>query len=882
MRSHDALTARPLRRFVAAGAFCAALIAFPAVARQADERPQPTRPGIVNPDVDGSDVIVPAGVFEGNGEEASRDPLGRRKSGDELVPLGFKDVELASIFKYVAEETGKVVIPINLTTLQTKKVTLISDALVPRSRALDLIFETFRLNGVGVIESRDQIIVGDLNQLAGVAIPPIIRADQDIMQMTQKGNLVSAFFQLKNAKASSTLEIITQERELPPYATATADDNSNQILVFGDVALCQQLKRLIDQLDNVYKRPSTRTFVLRYADAIEVQTLIEDLYSDSGTSRAAAGSRNVQRGRTNQASNTTDPLGPEIELRTAVNTAQNAVTVVGDPEIVDRIAELITTKWDLERPKETFRIFDMKFSDAVKLAEALNEVLGQSTGGGGAGVRRAGGQQGGTGVTEALSGVYEIQPLPETNQILVLAKTVESLEFIGELIDNLDQESEIGLPFVVELKHASAVELAEQLNALLAEAGQGADIAAPEVGLSGRNLEGTDGGAGDAGSAGRLSFPWQRSGRAGDESAPESQLIGRVRIVPITRQNALAILCPRPQTESVKKLIGYFDRPGRQVMLSVIIAEIELTDDFSLGLRLSSSDGITSASNPDNLFSAGVNSSANREGSGGSLFDSTVLDANLNLNVVLQALQQDTNIRVIQQPVVFTADNQEAFFFDGQEIPFITQTTVNTNGNPSDSFEYRDVGVILNARPRITANREVDLDLRLELSAVVPGQTLFGGAIIDKRETTTNVVVRNGQTIVLSGILRESESRITRKVPLFGDIPLLGELFKTRSNQTVTSELVAFITPMVVDDPEENDTNFQEDWRRRLETLNLPIDQQVEIYEDTPEDFRQRFLPSRSSNESIGPRPGLTEPIGGGSGAEVYDPAQQGRSGNGG
>jgi len=280
-------------------------------------------------------------------------------------------------------------------------------------------------------------------------------------------------------------------------------------------------------------------------------------------------------------------------------------------------------------------------------------------------------------------------------------------------------------------------------------------------------------------------------------------------------------------------------------MLEVVIAELELNDDFAFGLRWSSDPGIAGA-NPDNQlqFGFGLEGTTDDPWRTG-LFDTSVLNTNINLNVVFQALSQKTNLRINQQPVVFTADNQEAIFFDGQEIPFITQTTINSQGNPTDSFEYRNVGVLLNARPRITARGDVDVTLRLEISSTVPGQTLFGGAIIDKRLTTTNVVVENGQTIVLSGILREQESTVKRKVPLLGDIPLLGELFTSRENSTVRSELVAFITPRVVENAQENNTNFQQDYRNRLEELMLPVREQIDMLEDDPNALTDRMRPGR-------------------------------------
>ena len=212
-------------------------------------------------------------------------------------------------------------------------------------------------------------------------------------------------------------------------------------------------------------------------------------------------------------------------------------------------------------------------------------------------------------------------------------------------------------------------------------------------------------------------------------------MIGKIRIMPIVRQNALAILCPISQREAIKQLIATFDRPGRQVMISAIIAEVELTDDFALGLRVSSA--ALSLTNIDNALSAGINVTGQNNDFLSNLFNTSTLDFNLSANAVIQALSQLTKVRILQEPVVYTSDNQEAYFFDGQDVPFINNSNTTDTGGITQSFEYKQVGVVLNVRPRITAQNDVNMEIYLELSSIVPGVTLFGGAIIDRRSTTT-------------------------------------------------------------------------------------------------------------------------------------------------
>jgi type II secretion system protein D len=838
-------------------------VMIPIASARQDDRPDP-----VAPERSAAPAVeAPAASATANNNDTR---LNRPPMADELVPLGFKDVLVEETFAFLAVGTGKVVMPVNLMGLRNRRVTLLTERPVPRSRALDLLFQAFRVNGVGVIEREDVLIVGLIDELAQIKQAEVIDADESIAHRLDRGNFVVKMYRIRNVPADAVAQHLTEN--LPSYATVTVDINSNQIMVFGDIALCQHFQVIIDKLDANYLRPETRTFRLAHADAQDIANQILELYENRGQGAGAArpqqpraGAQPVRGAQAAQAPRVAGAtVGPELELRVAVLTQLNSLTVIGEPAVVTEIGRLIKNEWDLPRAPGTSRIFTLRYTDPIKVAERLNSLLGQ--GGGTIAGRTAGaggrpGGAGGTSVDQQLSGIYKIESYPDTNQILIFAKTEESLAFITGVIKELDQPTTIGLPFVVELKHASAVELAEQLNALLAEAGSGASIRAPEEGLSGASLSqagqgagvgaGTAGGGGSA--AGTLDFPWQRGGRQRDDQTPESPLIGKVRIVPIVRQNALAILCPRPQEEAVRELIEYFDRPGRQVMISVILAELVLSDTLALGLRFSSSSSIAQSATPDNLFTStlGISGSSTDTGTLGRLFDTSIINTEANLSLVLQALKQENNLRVLQQPVVFTADNREAFFFDGQEIPFITNTTINSLGQPTDSFDYRDVGIVLNARPRITRTRDIDMELRLELSAIVPGQTLFGGAIIDKRLTTTHVIVKNGQTIVLSGILKESESKIRRRIPFLGEIPIIGELFTSRENVLRTSELVAFITPIVVDNPDENDSNFQEAWRSRLDDLVRPVDEQFREFRADPEKYRRRMSQDRGLREHM-------------------------------
>ena len=837
-----------------------------AVAQDGRPAPEPATPATPRDEM--ADAVEPIAAEEPVGEAVVPivlDPDGRRPNRGDKVVLAFDDVPIQDTIPFIVQTTGKVVMPVNLAQLKAKKITLINDEPLDRMLALDLLIEAFRLNDIGVIEHHDRIIIAMLSEMPRNN-PVVIGPDVNIMARTDRGTFVTKIFAVTNTDAG---ELAEQLRDpLPDHASLAVDANSNQIIVTGAIGLCQRLGTLIRELDRNYVTVKTTTFRLAHADANEIAQNILDLFEDTGTTggtptpqrtgRTAQQRRASQRRGTPQRSVGTTPgtgsPGPTAELRLTVNVQQNAVTVSGEPDVVEEISVLIATEWDLPRPPTTKKVYHLKYTDPLKMRDMLAELLG---GGGGAGgtartIRRGG--AGGAGqradVSAAIGGIYQIQAYPDSNSLVVLSKTEESFMFLDSLIMDLDQPVFPGVPIVVELKHADAEEVADQINAIFAPAGARVDLRRRDTGLAGIDIGSpTDtGGGGPAreGDTGRIiTFPWQQ-GRQGENETPASPLIGKVRVVPIHRQNAVMILAAPEYREAVRDIIvNQLDKPGRQVLIAAIIAEVELTDDLVLGLRLSNSDTIFRGTAVDNRVGTSLGFEGMLNNVFGGLFDTSTLNATSSINLVLQALSQKTKVRILQEPVVFTADNQEASFFEGQDVPVLRSSQLTPQGTVNESTEYQAVGIGLNVRPRITAYGDVDMEINLEISNInVAASAVSVSPVFDRRETTTQVIVRDGQTIVISGILRDQESQVIRKVPFFGYLPLIGGLFTSIDNQQTRTELIAFVTPFIVDTPDENDENFNEDARNRLLELSKPLDEQT-VESVDPEKVKSRLLMER-------------------------------------
>ncbi len=759
--------------------------------------------------------------------------------------LAFKNVTVDQIIPFLVEASGKVVVPQQ--DVLSRKVTVVNDRPIPRRDALHLVYLALQQNQIAVVEHADRITLRDIAEITKQDVP-VIPPEESMLDRKDLGAIVEKVFTLKNVTSKKFGDAI--KGVMPDYAKLTLDEESNQIAVLGSVALLQRVEKLVRALD----RPpagaiQTETFRLRYADSASIASNIQDLFS--GSRRRQSGDQNQQRNRWQfggQAGQ--EGAATSDEIRVTANSQQNAVTVAADPIVIEQIRTLIQDFWDQPLPDEAVvpKTYELKNSDPVKVRDLLEGLFGRGTPTRTAtqpttGPQGQGGQaQGGGGSSQPtqgigrLAGQFSFQALPDSNRLVVVPKSPDNMAVIDKIIEDIDRPQTTGLPAIVELKHASAEDLAEQLNVLLAQDGTAGTLRRSESGLSESSSSvspfatqttqsTTDTGqtTTQTNTATDISFWWQRA-RAQADQRSASNLIGKIRIVPIWRQNALMVMAPPEYKNSVVELIQSLDRAGRQVLISAIVAEVSRDDATQLGLRWSSQP--INLTNADNSISLGTSASGTENNFAGSLFDTSVLNANVNLNLVLQALAQKTRVNIMSEPKVFTGDNQEAEFFDGQDIPFVTDSQTNQQGNLVQSFDYRAVGIQLRVRPRITPKRDVDLRVNLELSSIVPGQTLFGGFVVDRRETTTQLIVRDGQTIVVSGILRQEDSDVVRKVPLLGDIPLFGELFKSREKSKSTTELLVFITPIVVENPDEAESlnaPYRERIRDRRERLERDV-----------------------------------------------------------
>jgi type IV pilus assembly protein PilQ len=312
--------------------------------------------------------------------------------------------------------------------------------------------------------------------------------------------------------------------------------------------------------------------------------------------------------------------------------------------------------------------------------------------------------------------------------------------------------------------------------------------------------------------------------KAGEKG--QSMLSPRGDVVADERTNSLIVKDVPDKLAEVRNLVTKLDKPTRQVMIDsrVVIA----TDDFAreIGVRfgvtgvgvndsnvagISGSLGGTNTiigSAANNLITTGqpypvaIPPLAQRLGvdlaaAGAPAVALSILGADYLVDLELSALQTEGNGEVLSNPRVVTADNQEATIKQGREIPY----TVPSSGTGPATTAFKEAVLELKVTPKITPDDRIGMKLVIkkdDVGEVVP--QAGGGFVpsIDKREVTTNVLVNNGETVVLGGVFEQNKTNSKSAVPLLGDIPLLGYLFQNNAKKTVKRELLIFVTPQIL------------------------------------------------------------------------------------
>jgi general secretion pathway protein D len=272
-------------------------------------------------------------------------------------------------------------------------------------------------------------------------------------------------------------------------------------------------------------------------------------------------------------------------------------------------------------------------------------------------------------------------------------------------------------------------------------------------------------------------------------------LAGQVLVVADPNTNSLLVTTASRFEAQVRQIIAELDRSVPQVLIKVLVAEVTHDNSVDFGTDFSV-----------------LNTRPNGNGqSAGQTFGTpgTGLVVNFlenNLNAQLHALAQQNKLDVLSRPYILASDNQPASILVGQQVPIVNSNYTTALGQTVSNYTYESVGIILNVTPHINPDGLVTLDVAPEISQLT-AQTVSVGPgvnapIIADRSATSRVGIRDGNTIVIGGLMQDQKTLTVNKIPLLGDIPLIGSLFSRTQLDKTKTELLIFLTPHVAQQPE--------------------------------------------------------------------------------
>jgi type II secretion system protein D len=612
----------------------------------------------------------------------------------------------------------------------------------------------------------------------------------------------------------------------------TSDLRTNAVIATATRENLDMLEKIIKQLDSeAAEAIRLKLYPLRYADAKGVADLITRIYEDEAAQsrQASRNQRNVPIWMGGSPQVGSDPTGASREVRAVADIRSNSIVVAANPTnlaIVDElVANLDRQLTDILRIK----VYTLKNADPTSMVTMLREMfrpqINATQQAGRTQPQQGGNNQnnpfgftnrsvGGAG-SSMLAPSQEMEIAADTRTRSVIVKASEDyIAIIDEIVNELDKNpTETAETTVIPLRHGNATDLAQVIRDLLrgGTGGTGNRTTNNQNTQGNRNAQNNNrtgstrtGGTNNTRNLGPL--PGQDQGpvqepapapteESQDDEANRRAIEGQADVQADSSTNSLVIRTSPRNLEAIRNIIGNLDRPRPQVLIKVLIAEVTLDKETAYGV-----EGFW-----ENKFHVNGDAITQRYGTDFNLPTQglAALVTGDEMRAALNAFAEDGKLKVLATPRVLVLDNQTANVNVGKEVPRITNSTINEFGNVVNAVQYESIGIMLEVTPHINFDGLVTMDVRPEISDIAPlseSVVITPGVLsptfnVNSAETT--VAVRTGQTVVIGGLIREGETDTFSRIPILGDIPLIGFLFSNTVKERVQRELMIFLTPVV-------------------------------------------------------------------------------------
>ncbi len=437
---------------------------------------------------------------------------------------------------------------------------------------------------------------------------------------------------------------------------------------------------------------------------------------------------------------------------------------------------------------------------------------------------------------EAALNVIRFLPVERLNAVMVLTREPHYLDEARAWVARLDRTRNVNerRVYVYYLQYGKAAQVAQTLQGALSGINievQGPTTANPAgMGIGGA---GTDVNPIPPPAPGfptpppLLGSPAPVAPPGPSATQPEPGAEPSVRIVADDAHNALLISATPRDYGLIRDVLEGIDTAPLQVLIEVTVAEVTLNNSLQYGVQYFLNSRGSAGGNISTLLTTGTSTAAITPATPG--FSLSFTAANLQPRVVLQALSELTQTKVISTPRLMVLDNQTARLQVGDVVPIITQSAASTlTANPLvlSNVQYKETGIVLSVTPRVSAGGVVTMEINQSVIDVVPTtSSTLNSPTFQQRRLTSTVSVDSGHSILLGGLIEDQDSRDSAGIPLLNEIPVIGALFGNRNNNATRTELILFLTPYVLgNDADATDATdkVMRQFRALLDRSTLP------------------------------------------------------------
>lgn len=690
-------------------------------------------------------------------------PTDRPAAGGGAPRLQFNDAPLHMVLEAYSEATGRTLL--TAPGLPAVKITVEGQSELTNAEYLQAIETVLNMHGIAIVKVDQKFakIVPNKSFLQEAeGFIPQVRGDP----LPNTGELVSQMVLLKNIEIGEAMSAV-KPLQHAGYGSATPFERINGILVTDTAANVNRIIRIVDFIDQPPElREEMKIIDVKYAKPSEIKKKLEEIIAESQEDKKKKSTVPVSR-------------------------------LKGQPGVTTRSRTIP----GLIRPPR-------KGSSTPVTTEELIESAERGL----------------------IRGKVHIVADDRTKVLIIITRP-ENFQFFERIIQVLDKGTDPDVTVqVVRLEYADAETVASTLNTLIGKEKGKDEVAATKKG----------GEPAQEGKSAGLREYVQRLRTEAPEAEGVSKLgelsAANIKILPDKRTNSLLIMASKADFAAIEGIVEIMDMQLSQVLIEAVIIQVELGNQFESGVHWVQNavmlhEGVRSGAQES---MAAVAASG---GAGGTPVNAATLTTpgswssaaglslyfthfGLSLDAIVKMVSTDSRTQILSAPVIVTTDNTEATLSSSEQRYFLKGSTIDQFGNVRPQTEIKDIGLNLKVTPHINQQKNVMMEIEQDISDLGPEQAIEGQGTwptTTKRSFNASIAVRDRETIVLGGLVRNLKTQSKTKVPILGDIPLIGLLFRSESSDKTRGEVVAFITPYVMDTPEE----IAAESARRKRALNV-------------------------------------------------------------